>query len=130
MRAGALTVLAFALLAGAVACDDHPCITEELHVRAEGSCLGSAKDLTIKAYGCRLTADGDGFLPTSGGAYDGLARVRDGGWALYGDVCPPGQPRCAGPEFRLCRARRVEWRLELDCVDGSGAPVCQATLTE
>ena len=127
---GRLAALALALLTGAAACDDKPCIEEELHVHAEGSCVGGVKDITIKAYDCRLTDDGYGFLPASGAAYDGLARVRDGGWALYGDVCPEGTPRCTTPEFRLCRARRVEWRLELDCVDGSGAPVCQATLTE
>jgi hypothetical protein len=126
MRTAGLMVLA--LLAGG--CDDQRCITEDVQVRAEGTCFGAAQDLTIHAFGCRITTAGAGSLPAAGAAYDGLARIRDGGWALYGDTCPANDPRCATPQFRLCRARRVEWRLELDCVDGSGAPVCQATLTE
>jgi hypothetical protein len=32
--------------------------------------------------------------------------------------------------FRLCRATRVAFRLELTCVDAQGAPACNATLTE
>jgi hypothetical protein len=129
-RRGLAGIALLALAAGAPACDDDPCISEHLHLRAEGSCLGVAQDIELEAYGCRLTTSDANGLPRTGAAYDALARLRDGGWALYGEICPAGDPACATPAFRLCRARRVEWRLELACVDGAGAPVCQATLTE
>jgi hypothetical protein len=129
MSRAAFLAIALALAAGA-ACDPDLCVSEDVRLHAEGSCVGGAQDLELRAYGCRLTASGSTMLPARGGAYDDQARVRDGGWALYGEACPGGDPRCARPEFRLCRARRVEWRLELACVDGAGAPVCQATLTE
>ena len=53
--------------------------------------------------------------------YDAVATSQEpGDFILYG-----GQPA-----FRLCRARRVQYRLELACVDGTGAPVCDAIFTE
>ena len=47
--------------------------------------------------------------------------VRQGGFILYTDDPAP---------FRLCHAERVEYRLELTCVDAQGASACNATLTE
>jgi hypothetical protein len=47
--------------------------------------------------------------------------LRQGDFILYTDDPAP---------FRLCRATRVEYRLELTCLDAQGAPACNATLTE
>jgi hypothetical protein len=56
---------------------------------------------------------------------------RQGQWQIYGVVCPATEPKCKTPtEFRRCFATRVQWRLELECIDGAGAPVCKAQLTE
>jgi hypothetical protein len=120
---------AFLLALGALVaagCDDRECApNEEFVVDEVGSCASAPRQFKLKVEGCRLFLGEPRAvtgLPATGSADPNGSPARDGGFLLYSsDRFDP---------FRLCRARRVEFRLELSCVDGTGAPVCQATLTE
>jgi hypothetical protein len=121
--AGALVLATFVALA-MTGCDDVPCSGEESFIVNEsGSCAAMPQQFTLSRSGCRIylqNPTGDTGLPAHGemGAHPGP--LRQGGFILYGDM----------PAFRLCNAQRVDYRLELSCVDSDDAPVCQAELTE
>jgi hypothetical protein len=121
--AGTLALATFLALA-TTACDDVPCPGEESFVVDEnGTCPPSPQRFTIARSGCdvSLLASGtDTGLPSQGSMGPHPGPLRQGGFLLFGDM----------PSFRLCRAERVEYRLELSCVDNDDLPVCQAQLTE
>ena len=91
-------------------------------VNENGTCSSTPQQLTISPPACSvfLGAIGDTGLPSQGAMGSHPAPLRQGGFILFGDM----------PLFRLCRAQRVDYRLELSCVDDDDAPVCQAELTE
>jgi len=143
-RARALLVLA-ALALGAATCETDPCRddarasgNEPLHLNVSGSCVSVPRQIELQDVFCRLTlsAPGGGApyeLPAQGEADQAGHTVREGGWTIYGDVdlCAPRDESCTRPkQFRRCTATRVDWQVDLACVDSSGAPVCQAVLTE
>lgn len=116
--------IAVAWLASA-GCDPGDCANEESFVVDEvGTCASTPQRFTLEASYCRVRVLADMALtglPASGAFGQDPRPLRQGGFTLYTqDVAP----------FRLCRARRVEYRLELACVDGTGAPVCDGILTE
>ena len=120
-RAAALVIAVLAL--GAGACDDHQCPNESFVVDEVGSCSGEARQLTLGSYGCSVSLTGPSGptgLPARGALDENERPLRQGGFILYDSA----------PAFLLCTAHRVDFRLELACVDGSGASVCDATLTE
>jgi hypothetical protein len=138
MRRRALSLpglLALAMLAAAVhGCFDDDCSGEEtVQVNMVGTCAREPRRLTLQRRRCELTAMADGptELPRSGALDQAAHAIRKGGWQLYGNLCPDGAVTCDRPlAFRRCTASRVEWRIELTCVDATEAPVCEATLTE
>jgi hypothetical protein len=107
-----------------IACTDPICPDAEAFVVDEnGTCAPTTQRLTLTANGCRVfinSAGGDSGLPATGAMGPKPVPLRQGNFILYSDQ----------PAFRLCRARRVDFRLELSCVDSHDAPVCQANLTE
>jgi hypothetical protein len=132
--------LMLALALAGVACDqDHPCggtgyggPRELLRLKVEGSCVAAPVELELEANGCRLTGRKMGpaiGFPLHGAKDQAGHSIREGEWQLFGTACPIQGP-CAMGQFRRCLARRVEWRIELDCFNDQGEPVCQAVLTE
>jgi hypothetical protein len=121
--AGASLLATFLALA-MTGCDDVPCPGEEQFIVNEnGSCAGTSQQFTLSRSGCNVylrDTSGDTGLPMHGEMGSHPGPLRQGGFILYGDM----------PSFRLCRAQRVDYRLELSCVDSDDAPVCQAELTE
>ncbi len=121
--AGTLALATFLALV-TTACTDPECPgDEQFVVNEDGNCAPTTQRLTISAIGCRVSLTGptsDTGLPTQGAMGSHPAPLRQGGFILYTDT----------PSFRLCRARRVDYRLELSCVDNDDSPVCQADLTE
>ena len=106
-------------------CDPYDCENEESFVVDEiGTCASTPQQFTIEAISCRVRVYADMALtglPASGTLGQEQRPLRQGGFMLFTQDAA---------QFRLCRARRVEYRLELACVDDTGAPVCDATLTE
>jgi hypothetical protein len=121
--AGALVLATFLALA-LTACDDVPCAGEEQFIVNEnGSCAATPRQFTLSRSGCNVYLQdptGDTGLPAHGEMGSHPGPLRQGSFILYGDM----------PVFRLCHAQRVDYRLELSCVDSDDAPVCQAQLTE
>src|SRR5207302_244821 len=118
-----VAILIVATLAQLV-CTDIVCPDAEAFiVNEDGSCATSPQQFTLSANGCRVFlsgAVGDTGLPPQGAMSAHPVPLRQGDFIIYGDQ----------PQFRLCRARRVDFRLELTCVDAADAPVCAAALTE
>jgi hypothetical protein len=126
---------ALALAAGLAGCDDVECVDESFVVQETGTCATGPVQLTLSTTSCRVSismASGDTGLPTQGAKDQDRRPLRQGGFILYSGACAaPGAAGCGDPsDFRLCRAERVGFRLQLSCVDGSGAPVCEADFTE
>jgi hypothetical protein len=118
-----------ALLSAAFGCDPETCPNDESFVVDEsGTCARAPTQFTLAAQMCRIFVQGESplnGLPTRGAMSQHPRPLREGDFILYGDV-----PGLAPSPFRLCRAERVEFRLELTCLDAQGAPACTATLTE
>ena len=131
LRGLASIALMAAVLEG---CFDDDCPEDEtVQVHMAGTCAAEPRTFSLVQRGCslRVTVDGQLELPRAGALDQARHPIRKGGWQLYGYVCPEGEERCDHPiAFRRCTARRVDWQLDLTCVDASEAPVCQATLTE
>jgi hypothetical protein len=111
------------LALGAAACTDHQCPDDSFVVEENGTCADVPRQLTLSASLCRVylsNPSGPTGLPSSGALGQDERPLRQGDFILYGDQ----------PSFRLCRASRVQYRLELACIDGTGAPVCDAAFTE
>jgi hypothetical protein len=124
MAAPERALLGFFLVA-ALGCDDITCPADDSFVVDEiGTCAPAPTRFTLTARACRIFVDGPRALtgrPPLGARAGPPRPVRQGGFMLFGDEPGP---------FRLCRAERVDFRLELTCVDGQNAPSCNATLTE
>jgi hypothetical protein len=131
---GALAALALA--AGlASGCDDVECVDESFVVQEGGTCATGPVQFTLSSMSCRVSitmASGDTGLPTLGAKDQDRRPLRQGGFILYSNACATaGAASCgAAAPFHLCRAERVGFHLQLSCVDGTGAPVCEADLTE
>jgi hypothetical protein len=114
-----------ALLLAALGCDDYTCPPDDTFVVDEnGTCAPAPTQFTLAAQACHIYVQdsaGSSGLPARGAMGQHPRAVRQGGFILYGGEAA---------SFRLCRAERVEYRLELACVDAAGAPTCNATLTE
>jgi hypothetical protein len=119
-----LLMLATFLALPMTGCDDVPCPGEEQFTVVEnGSCAATPQQFTLRRTGCDVILTmltGDTGLPPQGAMGPHPGPLRQGGFLLFEDK----------PTFRLCRAERVDYRLELSCVDSDDAPVCQAELTE
>ena len=117
-------MLAMFLALAMTGCDDVPCPGEEqFTVDENGTCAATPQQFTLARTGCDVSltqVTGDTGLPAQGEVGPHPGPLRQGGFLLFGDK----------PTFRLCRAVRVDYRLELSCVDSDDAPVCQAELTE
>jgi len=111
-------------LAGA-GCDTYDCENAEAFVVDEaGTCASAPQQFTLEVSSCRVRVLADMALtglPATGALGQDHRPLRQGGFILFTEDVAP---------FRLCRARRVEYRLELACVDGTGAAVCDGILTE
>ena len=117
-------VAACALLMVVAGCNPPPdCQGGELFtVNETGTCSGTPTQFRLGRTGCRVRLDmlaGRTGLPDTGQVDTSERPLRQGGFELFG-----------GTPFRVCRAERVDYFLRLSCVDGSGAPVCEARLTE
>jgi hypothetical protein len=125
------TLVAALLLLGACGPD---CPDDEFIVKVAGTCTTAPTTVIVRARSCFLqilAPDATSGLPPQGQLDQAAEPVRRGGWQIYGPVCAASDPMCKTPtEFRRCFATRVQWRLELECQDGAGAPVCKAELTE
>jgi hypothetical protein len=124
-RSNAATlVIAMFLALATIGCDDVPCSGEEQFIVNEGgTCAAMPQQFTLSRTGCDVSLSnpsGDTGLPAQGAMGPHPGPLRQGGFLLFDDK----------PTFRLCRAVRVDYRLELSCVDSNDAPVCQAELTE
>lgn len=110
----------------AFGCDSYTCDNDETIVVDEvGTCAPAPTRTTLSSLACRVflsSSSGSTGLPARGAMSQSPRPLRQGDFILYGDDSSTG--------FRLCRAQRVEFRLELACVDAQGAAVCNATLTE
>ena len=118
---------ALALLATTPGCDEQDCPdNEEFLVDMNGTCTASPRGFWLKSEHCRVSitdsSPADSGLPLHGAMSQAKKPLRQGDFILYG---PVGEA-----SFRLCRARRVAFELQLACFDGTGAPVCDAVLTE
>jgi hypothetical protein len=127
--------LAVALLLVLAGCDERSCPDDEFVVNVAGTCAAGPTTVTLEATACQIGVRGpDGGvspLPPQGELDQASEPLRKGGWQIWGPVCPASDPRCQTPtEFRRCFATRVQWHLELTCLDGTGAPVCKAELSE
>jgi hypothetical protein len=124
-RPHALGLLAAAAAAIALGCTDtSSCPANDSFIVDEnGTCSAAPIRFTLATIGCRIFVqepNGMTGLPQQGAMGPHPAPVRQGGFLLYDDM----------PSFRLCRARRVDYWLELSCVDDNGDAVCQSNLTE
>ena len=133
MIARLLPRLAVALiLVVAAGCDEDPCsINEMLRLRVAGSCADGPRELVLIRTGCALRVgqqSGPVGLPIEGAIDQAGHDLREGGWQLFG--CADGAKCTDAAAFRRCTAVRVNWQIDLACVDATGAPVCHATLTE
>lgn len=135
-RAAAMLItLVTPLLLAACGPADDPA-AEVVHLRISGNCAPqiTAFDMTQSPSPSRslsLTYPDNTLgavpLPMRGALDQAGHPLREGGWLLWG--CVSGVEPCPG-SFRLCTAHRVQWQLNVACVDGTGAPACQAVLTE
>jgi len=120
LRVAALVVASF----GAVSCTDaDSCPSERFVVIENGTCAEGSPRFEVSTDLCAVSLASTSAttgLPLHGALSARRAPLRNGDFVLYGD----------SPTFRLCRATRVAFRLELTCVDGTGAPACEATWTE
>lgn len=113
---------------------------ETVVVNMTGTCAAGPRTFEIRRVSCGLylsvpTVDA-GSAPGSPASLglplrgqldlDGF-NVRRGNWSVWG--CVSGTEPCPD-QFRLCRAERVDFQLNLSCLDGAGAPTCEAVLTE
>ena len=132
MRAVA-AVLLLLLLAG---CDEERgCPDDSFVVNVAGNCASGPTSVVLRSTACSVGVDGPGDsafpFPRRGELDQAIDPLRKGGWQIWGPVCPASDPGCRTPtEFRRCFATRVQWHLELTCLDGTGAPVCKAELSE
>jgi hypothetical protein len=115
-----------ALLLAALGCDSNngPCPPgDSFVVEEQGTCSAAPTQFTLSTVGCGISLFGASAsgLPARGAMSQFPQPVRQGGFILFTDDPAP---------FRLCRAKRVAFRLELTCVDAQGVPACNATLTE
>ena len=134
MKAAAILALAMAasLL---LACDGttpDPCTKpdEVIHLKVDGACPGFPQMVKLVRHGCGIEIMGfmETGLPRFGQVPQDERPIRQGGWQLYGAIRPAtGAPIDV---FRRCKAARLDWRLEVACIDGHGQPACDATLTE
>lgn len=111
---------------------DRDCPQEIVHVKITGACGATEADIE-QENDCRITLVPGGDLPDvprHGEAGQDRHPLRKGDWQLYGDVCQPDAGACPGSPFRRCAAKRVDTHIELTCIDGTGAPVCEAQITE
>lgn len=134
-RVFAAVAVGVAMVVALAGCgDDADCRGEEtVDLKMTGTCAPEPRTFTLVRSGCRLSViapPGWTGLPASGAVDQAQHPIRKGGWQLFGPVCPPGPLDCTGSEFRRCTATRVAFRLELTCIDGTGAPACTAELTE
>jgi hypothetical protein len=133
--AGLRLLIMLAGAALATGCDPESLCTvqDDLQLKVVGSCPEGPVRVNLALDFCRLRfwgATGNTGLPETGALAQMPRPVREGGWQIYGQVCPTSATPCPEPEFRLCKAERVAWQLDLLCLDGAGQPVCEATLTE
>jgi hypothetical protein len=130
----AVAILAALAAVALAACEPRDCFKqgETLHLKVTGSC-GPPHEIDVSAR-CQLHIDspsGALVIPAQGALDQEEHMIREGGWQLYGKVCPAVNPNCTTPtEFRRCLAYRVSWWIELDCFDAAGVAVCQAMLSE
>lgn len=107
---------------------------ETITVKMTGSCAPGTQVFQLRRSGCSLyvwTISDAGApaplgLPLMGEMRHG-GNIRAGDWSLWG--CPVGREPCPD-QFRICTAERVAFQLNLTCLGGTGAPVCEAVLTE
>ena len=122
-RASTLSLLA-AVAALALGCADPKCPGDESFVVNErGTCSAATLQFTLTSSSCRVyiqSPTGMTGLPQKGALGPHPVPLREGGFMLYDDM----------PSFRMCRARRVDYWLELSCFDGNGDAACQTNLTE
>jgi hypothetical protein len=114
------------LLASILGCDANngTCPPDDSFVVEEqGTCSTAPTRFTLSTRGCGVSLAGASAsgLPARGAMSQLPQPLRQGGFILFTDDPAP---------FRLCTAKRVEFRLELTCMDAQGAPACTATLTE
>jgi hypothetical protein len=111
----------FAMLA-APGCDSPACPSEQMEVIAIGNCATAPQRFVLSTQACNvgIGANTGTGLPLRGALGEDRAPLRQGGFLLYGDA----------PNFRLCQAKRVDFQLDLTCVDAQGNPVCEVVLTE
>ena len=118
-----LALVLASLVLAAAGCTDQACPSEAFVVDENGTCADAPSQFTLQSENCSVlvaSPSGPTGLPTTGTLGQSESPLRQGGFMLYGTM----------PAFRLCLAKRVDYRLELSCVDGTGAPVCEAALTE
>ena len=124
-------------------CPDNtaPCSgDEQLSVKMTGTCAPGERRLIVTRQGCAITVTSDPplagsdagaptatGLPMTGATDTTNAPLRQGGWSVWG--CLAGKEPCPD-QFRICSAERVDFQLNVTCVDGTGAPACGAVLTE
>jgi hypothetical protein len=105
---------------------------ESFPVRIQGTCSDTPSEAQLSSSQCGVTLEAKAGvvlgLPARGALAQDPRPLREGGWQVYGNVCPSGQ-LCNSP-FRRCVAVRAEYQLQVDCSDGNGAPVCSAIITE
>lgn len=135
MRMNARAWLVVVAVAAGACYQDDWCDEESFEVKVSGTCAPEQRLVLSRFSSCDIRLQSSSSAPPAGlppaGASDQARRpLREGEWQIYGEICPSGAATCAAPEPRRCVARRVEWRLELACFDGMGAPACHATMTE
>ena len=118
------SLAAWALLMMAAGCNPPPACegTEAIVVNETGTCSGAPTQFRLKRSGCRVSVEtlaSTTGLPDRGQVDTSESPLRQGGFELFG-----------GTPFRVCHADRVDYFLRVSCIDGSGAPVCEAKLTE
>jgi hypothetical protein len=131
-RATALLMVGLPVSLNLAACYQQPQFDNEpVLLLLSGPCAGGAdRRIAISTTAqWRLAIEGlEGTdLPVRGAFSRYPSFIRDGAWFLAGSSCET----CLAPEqFRLCTARRVDWQIELTCIDGLARPVCAALLRE
>jgi hypothetical protein len=118
----------------AAGCDGPACPdAETLSVKVAGTCAAGPTTAMLSSAGCGvglISSDPTLRLPTTGQLDQAREPLRQGGWVIYGSVCPGGPPCPSPADFRRCIATRIGSRLVLDCLDGNGATACRAELSE
>lgn len=131
LRNRALALLLVVMGHPACSADAEICVGEEIvHVKMTGSCAPGPREFDVVRVGCGVTltnAAPDVRLPDLGTIDREGHVLRRGGWQIYG--CAGGEEPCP-QDFRRCTTRRVDWQLDLSCLDGMGALACEATLME